>query len=140
MCASNSSVLYRGAHLVPDRLRPRRGFGVSSARDREAGRRAEASALSINRARFAAGCARAFGAALLLLLLLCVAATASPSAVTYSSPCRSSATVLWLERLDRISKKLEQLRLQHVALDAPGVLLLSVKYTTATTPVWSLCV
>ena len=64
MCASNSSVLYRGAHLVPDCLRPRRGFGVSSARDREAGRRAEASALSINRARFAAGCARAFGAAL----------------------------------------------------------------------------
>ena len=64
MCASNSSVLYRGAHLVPDCLRPRRGFGVSSARDHEAGRRAGVSALSINRARFAAGCARAFGAAL----------------------------------------------------------------------------
>ncbi len=41
--------------------------------------------------------------------------------MTYSCPCRSSATVLLQERLDRIVEQLEQVRLQHVALDAPGV-------------------
>ena len=44
------------------------------------------------------------------------------------------------QELDRMCEQLEQVRLQHAALDDQGVLLLSVKYTTATTPVWSLCV
>ena len=60
--------------------------------------------------------------------------------MTYFSQCRSPQIVSLQQELDRMCEQLEQVRLQHAALDDQGVLLLSGKYTTVTTPGWSLCV